>query len=335
MVIGELKSNPGSDTLSKTWRDLARYAREVFFAQDTRRFVLGFTLCRSVMRLWEFDRLGGIASSPFDINQDGLQFVSVVLGYLRMNRTQLGFDPTILEADEERYIEIMRHGRKERLVIDETMKRAGCVAGRATTCWKAHLADDDTRAPLVIKDSWQYPERDEEGELLREATDKEVVSVARHYCHETVHVAGERDDVRGNVRRNLDISKATNYFVQRKKVEGSMLPPKPSGMDSSRRGRSTADTINRKRSSSSLNVPLPPKKRTCSSSPTKREQTPSTHNRIRRRVIVRDYGTPIYKASSCVAMISALEGCIEGMRSAEVNNAFADQRRIRASTRPW
>ncbi|OBT77117.1 hypothetical protein VF21_05044 [Pseudogymnoascus sp. 05NY08] len=87
-----------------------------------------------------------------------------------------------------------------------------------------------------------------------------------------------------------------------------MLPPKPSGMDSSQRGRSTADTINRKRSSSSLNAPLPPKKRTCSSSLTKREQTPSTHNRIRRRVIVRDYGTPIYKASSCVAIIAALEG---------------------------
>ncbi|KFY03126.1 hypothetical protein V490_00273 [Pseudogymnoascus sp. VKM F-3557] len=315
LVIGELKSKPGSDTLSKTWRDLARYAREVFFAQDTRRFVLGFTLCGSVMRLWEFDRLGGIASSPFDINQDGLQFVSVVLGYLWMNKTQLGFDPTILEADGERYIEIMRHGRKERLVIDETMKRAGCVAGCATTCWKAHLADDDTRAPLVIKDSWQYPERDEEGELLREATDKEVVNVARHYCHETVHVAGERDDVRGNVRRNLDISKATNYFVQRKRAEGSMLPPKPSGMDSSRRGRSTADTINRKRSSSSLNAPLPPKKRTYSSSPTKRVLTTPTHNRIRRRVIVRDYGTPIYKASSCVAMVAALEGCIEGYES--------------------
>ncbi|KFY73286.1 hypothetical protein V499_06628 [Pseudogymnoascus sp. VKM F-103] len=100
-------------------------------------------------------------------------------------------------------------------------------------------------------------------------------------------------------------------------------------MDSSQRGRSTADTINRKRSSSSLNAPLLPKKRTCSSSPTKREQTPSTHNRIRRRVIVRDYGTPIYKASSYVAIIAALE------RFAEVNSALADQRRIRVSTRPW
>lgn len=47
------------------------------------------------MRLWEFDRLGGIASAQFDINQAGLQFVSVVLGFLWMNKEQLGFDPTI------------------------------------------------------------------------------------------------------------------------------------------------------------------------------------------------------------------------------------------------
>lgn len=37
------------------------------------------------MQLWDFDRLGGIASSRFDINQDGLQFVSAVLGFLWMN----------------------------------------------------------------------------------------------------------------------------------------------------------------------------------------------------------------------------------------------------------
>ena len=59
LVAGELKSNPQVDTLSKTWLDLGRYCREVLAAQDTRRFVLGFTLCGSVMRLWEFDRLGG------------------------------------------------------------------------------------------------------------------------------------------------------------------------------------------------------------------------------------------------------------------------------------
>ncbi|KAI9766362.1 MAG: hypothetical protein M1840_006626 [Geoglossum simile] len=83
---GELKSNPNADKRNDTWLDLARYARHVLTAQDTHQFVLGFTLCESIMRLWEFDRLGGIASPPFDINKEGLQFVSAILGYLWMNK---------------------------------------------------------------------------------------------------------------------------------------------------------------------------------------------------------------------------------------------------------
>ncbi|CAI6088586.1 unnamed protein product, partial [Clonostachys chloroleuca] len=35
-------------------------------------------------------------------------------------------------------------------------------------------------------------------------------------------------------------------------------------------------------------------------------------NRVHRRVIPRDYGKPIYKASSPKALLSALEGCVEG-----------------------
>jgi hypothetical protein len=84
------------------------------------------------------------------------------------------------------------------------------VAGRATTCWKAHREGDDSGAPLVIKDSRQSPER-EEGELLREATGKGVVNVARYYYHETVRVGGKIDDIRSSVRERLDITKAANY----------------------------------------------------------------------------------------------------------------------------
>lgn len=45
----------------------------------------------------------------------------------------------------------MRDGHKERLVLDTVIKRAGCVAGRAATCWKAHCAGKESKAPLVIK----------------------------------------------------------------------------------------------------------------------------------------------------------------------------------------
>lgn len=247
LVLGELKSNSSADTSSKAWCDLGRYAREVLTAQDTRRFALGFTLCGPNMRLWEFDRVGAIASLPFNINKDGLQFVSTMLGFLQMSDEQLGYDPSIMSTSNgQKFIEIIRDGQLERLILDSLMKRAPCVAGRATTCWKAHREGDKVHAPLVIKDSWQYPEREEEGKLLAEATVKGVVNVARYYYHETVRVGGKVDDILSNVRKGLDVTQAT------------------------------------------------------------------IQNRVHRRVVIRDYGIPIYKAKSRVSMLSALENCIKG-----------------------
>ncbi|KAH6952364.1 serine/threonine-protein kinase Sgk2 [Ilyonectria sp. MPI-CAGE-AT-0026] len=293
LVAGELKGNPKADKASIAWIDLATYAREVLAAKDTRRFVLGFTLCGSLMRVWDFDRLGGIASKQFDINKkDGaLQFVTTILGFLWMNEDGLGFDPTIITSDGERYIEIERDGQTQRLIIDEVMKRAHCIAGRATTCWKAHRKEDP-QTPLVIKDSWQYTDRDEEGILVQKATEKGVVNVARYYHHETVRVRGADDDVRSNVRKGLDITKATNYRPGR-----PMLPSNASVSSVSRKGETAAA--------------LPPSKRSCSASPAK-ASVEALPNRVHRRVILRDYGKPIYKASSCVALLAALEGCIEG-----------------------
>ncbi|EEY24042.1 conserved hypothetical protein [Verticillium alfalfae VaMs.102] len=306
LVPGELKSNPSADIASKAWLDLGRYAREVLTAQDTRRFVLGFTICGSLMRIWMFDRLGGIASERFDINHDGLQFVSTIIGFLWMDEEELGFDPTIITENGKRLIMITRNGQTERLVIDQLMKRAPCVAGRATTCWKAHC-EEDPQSPIVIKDSWQFVERDEEGELLQEATGKDVVNVARYYHHETVVVRDEVDDIRGNTRRGLDATEAKNYQSER-----SIIPQSMSVIGPSRTGRSS--TIGVKRSSSQTGAPVPPSKRSCSASPTK-AGSHAIPNRVHRRVILRDYGKAIYKASSPSVLLAALEGCIEGHES--------------------
>ncbi|KAM3510126.1 hypothetical protein MY11210_006043 [Beauveria gryllotalpidicola] len=324
LVPGELKSNPSADKVSEAWLDLGRYAREVLAAQDTRRFVLGFTICGSLMRAWVFDRLGGVASEQFNINDDGLQFVSTVLGFLWMNEEELGFDPTIMSANQERlneeelgfdptsmsanqerFIEVNRNGSTERIIIDQVMQRARCIAGRATTCWKAH-PETQPEVLLVVKDSWQYPERDEEGDLLREATNKGVVNVARYYYHEVVQIRGIDDDVRSNTRRGLDIRRATNYRPARPMPRNNIA----SGI--SREGRSST-SAGRKRSSSQSGAPLPSSKRSCSVSPTKAASM--LPNRVHRRVIIRDYGMPIYKASSRSALLAAFEGCIEGYES--------------------
>ncbi|RYO87915.1 hypothetical protein DL764_008794 [Monosporascus ibericus] len=187
------------------------------------------------------------------------------------------------------------------------IKRAPCIAGRATTCWKAYR-EEDPRTPFVIKDSWQYTEREEEGELLREAIDKGVVNVARYYHHETVSVHGKVDDIRSNVRGGLNIMEARNY-----RPEQSALSPSTSAVGAPRKGRRSS-TAGVKRSSSQTGAPLPPSKRSCSASSTKTDSK-ALPNRIHRRIILRDYGIPIYKASSRAALLAALEGCIEGHES--------------------
>ena len=88
-----------------------------------------------------------------------------------------------------------------------------------------------------------------------------MVNVARYYHHEIVRVGGQEDDICNNVRMGLDITMATNY-----KPESLMMSP--IGVQSSAR----KDPSNRKRSSS-INAPLPPNKRPCSSSPMKRAES--------------------------------------------------------------
>ncbi|KAI9858498.1 MAG: hypothetical protein M1813_006439 [Trichoglossum hirsutum] len=85
----------------------------------------------------------------------------------------------------------------------------------------------------------------------------------------------------------------------------------PSSSTSESRSRSTAQ----KRSSSSLNALLLSNKRSCSTSPHADKGRSKLLNRIHRRVILHDYGKYIYKASSRVAMLAALESNITGHES--------------------
>jgi hypothetical protein len=153
---------------------------------------------------------------------------------------------------QQQIVTIKRDGNwlTERLLIDKLITRPPRTTGRATACWKAR-GEDIAWGPLVIKDSWQYTDRPHEGELLKEATRKGVVNVARYFHHETVIPAMEADGTRSNDGESQD------------------------SMD-------TSD-----------DHPI----------------------RELRRVILRDYGKPIYKASSRSALLAALAGCIKGHES--------------------
>lgn len=308
LIIGELKRNPTEDGQTPVWLDLATYAREVFRTQD-RRFVLGFSLCGPIMRLWQFDRSGSSGSLSFDINQDGFMFTRVMLGYYLMNDEHLGLDPTIQQLDGKRYVNITRKGQVERLILTKLIKKQAMIVGRATTYWVAYRDSDKSKEPLIVKDSWQYEERPEEGELLQEATQKGVRNVARYYHHETVQIDGKDDDVFENVRRGL--MKSCGRTLLRQKL---FIEPELPSLESLRKGMADpAQTQNKsqKRSISSVSTTLPATKRPRSSFGPRDSRT-LTYNRIRRRVITRDAGRNIENAILLLAVINGLIGAING-----------------------
>lgn len=419
LVPGELKSNPVADAPPLAWIDLATYAREVLSAQDTRRFALAFTLCGSILRLWEYDRLGGMASEQFNINEPkgGLEFVAAMLGFLWIDAEGLGFDPSIMDSEGKRFIEIERDGKLERLIIDEVITRPRAIASRATTCWKAHREDDPLKKPLVIKDSWQYPERDEEGLLVKEATEKGVANIARYYHHETVHIGGVEDDVRIFIRKGLDtfastadaadtmadttadtttgtqaasaisdsvdiiaatatsVMSAITAMARMKSTSSSassastvaaaaaavmsssrgrggsvatrgkkttrVMQLRESSSKSGNRGRDSNSDDNsddnsdnsgssgsvastkRRQSEANLDDDDGDAAAAAAERPAKRSRSESAKsgdaktltNRVHRRIVLQDYGRPIYTASSPTALLEALENCIRGHES--------------------
>ncbi|KUI72725.1 Tau-tubulin kinase 2 [Cytospora mali] len=333
LVPGEFKSNPRADIPSKAWLDIARYVREVMAHQPTRRFVLSFTLCGSIMRVWEFDRSGAIASEKFDINENGSKFVLTIIAFLSMDKEQLGFDTTFCTGDGgKEFIEVQRDGSPETLIIDELIVHVPCIVGRATTCWKAFAQKTETT--VVIKDSWQFTNRDNEGDMLCEVTKKGVENVARYYHHETVRIGKQDDTTQDNIRDGLNITNVEKIELevldlsstsearssQQEKGKDSISPGSKrlssqidATLPASKRAKSgSRATDSPRRSSSQVDATLPASKQAKSGS--KATDAPPL-NRIHRRIIVRDYGKCIYKASSLSALLNALEGCIAGHES--------------------
>lgn len=151
-MVGEHKSNANEDNHEQNFLDLAQYGLEVFRTQD-RRVGLGFTLCGSMLRLWQFDRSGSSGSTSFDINKDGYHFIRVMLGCSLINDEQLDFDPTIHRVDGKRWVEITRNDKTEYLFVEGEVRKHPAIIDRGTSCWIAHCGEGPVRSRLVVKDS--------------------------------------------------------------------------------------------------------------------------------------------------------------------------------------
>ena len=300
LVVGELKKNAKRDDYTKTMLDIAKNAFEVFTNQH-RRFVLGFSICGSIMRLFHFDRSGICASDSFDVHKDRVRFVKVMLGYLLMNEEQLGFDSTIQQIGNESFLTITRDGsnKADRIRLLQTISKRQQIVGRGTVTWEAYNEKYEQQGQrLVVKDSWQCKERPEEGELIRDATRDGVTNIAVYVHHETVQIQGKDDEVFKNVRRGLMTDYLRTKFRMRK--SGSVPTSESSRTDLYwSMEKRTQDITSATNSNDAKRCRLDPGESQVS-------------NRVHRRIITSPPGKPIMEAQSPHTLLNGFIGVIKG-----------------------
>lgn len=123
-------------------------------------------------------------------------------------------------------------------------------------------------------------------------------------------VGGLDNNIRGNVWKGLDILKQANY-----QLESSIFLLNIARNSISRRARESNNIAGQKWPSSCTGTSLPPNKWWQLHSSTSTESGIRTFNQIHWRMVLSDYGKPIYKASSRVAMLNGLIDCIKGFKS--------------------
>ncbi|KAG9245612.1 hypothetical protein BJ878DRAFT_533795 [Calycina marina] len=197
-VIGEHKQNPDEDRSAKTLVQLAGYAREVFGSQPERRFVPGFTICGSVMRLWVFDRSGPYNSEKFDIHKEPERFVKVLAGYAVMSDAELGLNTFIKRDGNGKYIVT----RDVRIFLeDKPIASTKAIVCRGTTCYRGRRPGS-TDWEYVVKFAWPSDKRQREGELLKLAKEKGVTGIAVWFNHEQITIVGDLDTI-SHLRRAM------------------------------------------------------------------------------------------------------------------------------------
>ncbi|KAL1972797.1 hypothetical protein VTN31DRAFT_6339 [Thermomyces dupontii] len=179
-VIGELKAS--DKRVKEPLVQLARYARDVFSVQPTRRYLHAFTISGSLMTTWVFDRSGCYSQSPFNIHKEPERLIRVIAGYTMMNEDELGLD-TFIERDNDcRFIHVEHEGRKLQLEPHPLIRQRAIVC-RGTSCYLVKNPDSEDY-DHVAKFSWVSARRRPEADLFKLAKKRNVKGIAElvGYC---------------------------------------------------------------------------------------------------------------------------------------------------------
>jgi Fungal protein kinase len=218
LVIGEHKQNPDEDHSPKTLVQLAGYAREVFGSQPERRFIPGFTICGSIMRLWVFDRSGPYNSKKFDIHKEPERFVRVIAGYTLMTDAELGLNTFIKCEGNSKYI--VTRGVKISQE-DHPIASQKAIVCRGTTCYRGRRRNPGDWEH-VVKFAWTSDKRPREGDLLKLAKERGVKGIAQWFHHEQITIDGNPDSI-AHLRRGMKFGTPRKLSSRASWVDGSSV----------------------------------------------------------------------------------------------------------------
>jgi hypothetical protein len=255
------------------------------------------------MRLFEFDRIGGVASTGFNIHRFPQKFAKAMTAFYLMNNAETGFDPSI-SVDERgsKYINIEKGGQRMRLQLHhDPLATTRAIASRGTTVWKASLESTEGTTTLVVKDSWQYVGRQHEGELLARLMNAE--NVVEYFHHESVHIGSDEDSTR-LIRRalrddkghvfSIDVPQDKQGFPQPPLTDESAPPPRK------RKRQESAMEEDESEELVGYDVPVKDTYR-----------FPVSH-RVHHRLILKDVGKRLTEASSLANLLRALADAMNG-----------------------
>ncbi|KAJ3557299.1 hypothetical protein NM688_g1547 [Phlebia brevispora] len=140
-----------------------------------RRFTFAFTVENTRMKLWFCDRAQLLCSTPFNFILDREYLVHFCLSIAYAEPDQLGWDPTVVLANDRRRYDITVLSDKGEARVYRTLELISCsgaqvLLGRGTRVWKVVQVEngEERGNPMVLKDVWANPRRKREGTILDE-----------------------------------------------------------------------------------------------------------------------------------------------------------------------
>ncbi|KAA8904232.1 hypothetical protein FN846DRAFT_907877 [Sphaerosporella brunnea] len=326
-IVGELNTNPYESDCDSTLAQLAKYVREMFNAQPSRRWVHVFTLCGASLRAWLFDRSGATSSRLLDINAEPVLFLRIVCGYALMDASAVGFDPSIKwsrNGVEETYdpslaavrLSTTAHpylyaplgndtGRSEPVKLEihpNPLFNRRSIVTRGSVCWKARRISDEpsvaTWSTAKSAKAWPYVVKDQRRAAERQSECDIISSMRRSN--------GQSVDIISTVRRGCIIEKPQMETgsmpdpptrpTPRSSKQSSIMPPLTWTTSRGTKRRSTAEDV-------------PESKRA------RHDDVSPCNNRIFSRLVMAPVGRAIDTFTMITELLEAMRDAIRGHRT--------------------